>query len=350
MSNSERAQYLANVFNLVGMSIDNFNLQLIKMQNLRYAETTKKMGVQKCQIMLKDICFHLKTLTDWNLQLNDNRIKDLFTKILKISDWIDADVIIMNSFLKLVNSLNSTKFGKQCLFENYDGNPVIKAILKKMQKVSTRVPHTDCNRMLLRNGINTIQSACRLVDVRILLRNSKVFQILELMHPQLHRNRRSTWDDVTIEWLKFFEHFSRFEDVDCNPSHISLFCRLIRLGNLVIKSIALKIIRNISLKASIGFVVLLSDDFKETVDDILTNKGTIDEKILIVQTLLSISSKCEQMKSKMKNSSLNRKLKDHLELMRADSQNLTKPENIQLYNLTEMLDQLLYGQSKRISF
>ncbi|CAO1330837.1 unnamed protein product [Diamesa serratosioi] len=342
MSNSERARYIANVFNLIGMSIDSFNLQLVKMQNLRYAEATRKMGVQKCQIMLKDICFHLKTLTDWNLQHNDSRIKDLFVKILKISDWIDADVIIMNSFLSLVNNLNNTKFGKQCLFENYDGNPVIKAILKKMQKVTSRVPHTDSNKMLLRNGINTIQTACRLVDVRILLKNSKVFQILEHIHPQLHRNRRSTWDEVTIEWLKFFEHFSRFEDVDCNPSHISLFCRLIRLGNPIIKSITLKIIRNVSLKASIGFVILMSDDYKDTVDDVLNNKGPVDEKILVIETLLSISSKCEQMKSKIKNSSLNRKLKDHFAIMKADSQNL-KPEIIQLYNLTEMLNQLLYA-------
>ena len=343
MSNSERARYMARVFDLIGMSIDSFNLQLVKMQNMRYAETTKKLGVHKCQLMLKDVCFQLKILTDWNLQQSDNRIKDLFAKILKISDWIDADVIIMNSFLSLVNNLNYTKYGKQCLFENYDGNPVIKAILKKMHKVSSRVPHTDSNRMLLRNGINTIKSACRFLDVRLLLINSKVFQILELIHPQLHRNRRSTWDEIAIEWLKFFEHFSRFEDVDCNnPSHITLFCRLIRLGNPMIKTITLKIIRNVSMKESIGFVILLSEDFKDTVDDVLSNKSYIEEKILVIQTLLSICSKCEQMKSKIKNSSLNRKLKDHLAIMKADSQNLMN-ENIQLYNLTEMLNQLLYA-------
>lgn len=98
------------------------------------------------------------------------------------------------------------------------------------------------------------------------------------------------------------------------------------------------------MNASIGIVLLASDDFKETVDAILTDEENYDEKHLILQTLLSIASKCEQLKSKLKNSSLNRKLKDQLAMMRANAQFSSNPDQIQIFNLTTMLSEMLYPQ------
>lgn len=101
-------------------------------------------------------------------------------------------------------------------------------------------------------------------------------------------------------------------------------------------------IRNFSQKSSIGHILLNSDDFKQTVDAILMDSSDIQEKLIILQTLLSIASKGEQLKSKLKNSSLNRKLKDQLAIMQADAQFQSDPENMKVLNLTIMLSQLLY--------
>jgi hypothetical protein len=114
---------------------------------------------------------------------------------------------------------------------------------------------------------------------------------------------------------------------------------LIRLGDADIGNVALKTIRNFAMKSSIGYVVLASNDFMETVDAIfIENGGDSAAKLLILQTLLSIASTTEQMRSKLKNSSLNRKLKDQLSFL----QNIGD-ENCQVLSLSAMLSDILYA-------
>lgn len=96
------------------------------------------------------------------------------------------------------------------------------------------------------------------------------------------------------------------------------------------------------MKASIGVILLSCDDFKQTVDTILCDSNDSQEKFLILQTLLSIASKSEQLKSKLKNSSLNRKLKDSLTLMQTDAKSLNNPENVSNMQLMDMLLHVLY--------
>lgn len=117
---------------------------------------------------------------------------------------------------------------------------------------------------------------------------------------------------------------------------------MFRLGNAAIKRLSLVIIRNFSTKGPIGSILLNSEDFKQTADAILSDSTDADEKSLILQTLLSIVSKGEQSKAKLKNSSLNRKLKDQLAVMQSDSKFQAIPENQIILNLTTMLNNALY--------
>lgn len=128
-------------------------------------------------------------------------------------------------------------------------------------------------------------------------------------------------------------------------SRISLLCRLHRLGNSAIQKLSLVIIRNFSLKASIGHVLVNSDDFKHTVDAVLLEPCDSHEKILVLETLMSVASKTEQLKSKLKNSSLNRKLKEQLRIMQSDAQFQSNPENVKILHLTSMLSLYLYPEN-----
>jgi hypothetical protein len=125
-------------------------------------------------------------------------------------------------------------------------------------------------------------------------------------------------------------------------SYISVLCRLYRIGNATIKQISLRIIRNFSIKSSIGVVLLNSKDFRQTVDTILTDSTDIQEKFIILHTLLSIASKSEQLKAKLKNSSLNRKLKDQLAVMQSEIKCESNPEHVKNMELTQMLLHVLY--------
>lgn len=118
-----------------------------------------------------------------------------------------------------------------------------------------------------------------------------------------------------------------------------------RLGNPVIQKQAMVIIRNFSLRSSIGFVLLNSEDFKQTVDVILMESCDAREKILVLETLLSIASQADKLLSKLKNSSLNRKLKDHLRIMDSDLQFQSDPENMKVLHLSRKLSKLLYPEN-----
>lgn len=104
------------------------------------------------------------------------------------------------------------------------------------------------------------------------------------------------------------------------------------------------IIRNFSLKSSIGHVLLSTEDFKQTVDAILMDSGSAQEKLLILQTLLSMASRSDKLKSNLKNSPLNRKLKDQLLAMESDAKFQENEENVNILSLTRMLSQVLYDE------
>lgn len=103
----------------------------------------------------------------------------------------------------------------------------------------------------------------------------------------------------------------------------------------------MRVIRNSSTKTSIGVVLLNSEDFRNTVDAILTDTADGEEKSLVLQTLLSVGGQSEQCRAKLKNSPLNRKLKDQLSSMREDPRLPRTPSFVSIYNLADMLRTLL---------
>jgi len=97
------------------------------------------------------------------------------------------------------------------------------------------------------------------------------------------------------------------------------------------------------MNSNVGYVVLISDDFMQTIESILLDDGSKEDKMYILQTLLSIASKSEQSRSKLKNSSFNRKLRENIVAMEyvlehSDDLGLTS-----LYKLTTMLKEVLYA-------
>lgn len=98
------------------------------------------------------------------------------------------------------------------------------------------------------------------------------------------------------------------------------------------------------MKPTIAHVLVISDDFKQTVDTILMESEDTQEKFIILQTLLSIASKSEQSKAKLKNSSICRKLKDQLAIMQSDSELPQDRSKVNILNLTSMLSRLLNNE------
>lgn len=169
--------------------------------------------------MIKDLCIFLKALTEWQLPLDKNTVllKGLFKQILKVSDWFNADAVLMNCFLNLLQAVSVLEIGRSCVLEELEGKPLMNTILKKTQELSVKPPHTDKNIALMKNGLSALKTCSHLIEVRMMLKNSKIYQMLEVLHPQLQKNRKTSWDEVTVEWLNLFEHLSRFEDSECLP-------------------------------------------------------------------------------------------------------------------------------------
>lgn len=94
--------------------------------------------------------------------------------------------------------------------------------------------------------------------------------------------------------------------------------------------------------SSIGVTLINSEDFRHTVDFILEDSTDLKQKMIILETLLSLASKSEQLKAKMKHSAMNRKLKYQLQVMQSDSKFTSNPENVKILHLTSMLHHVLY--------
>ncbi|CRK92761.1 CLUMA_CG006349, isoform A [Clunio marinus] len=158
--------------------------------------------------------------------------------------------------------------------------------VKAAQDLSMKTPHTDANLTLLKNVLKLLLISSKRIEVRLVLRQAKIcsYEI-------------TTWDSVIIEWLKFTERFSRYENTKCLKSHVSLICRLFRVGNQKVKLYSLIILRNLSLITSNGNVMLNSNEFIETVTYIIQNDSMApnEEKIIVLQTLLSMSTQSYQM-------------------------------------------------------
>lgn len=169
--------------------------------------------------MIKALCISLKALITWKLplQTNSKTVLNIFKDLVKIYDWLEADSVLFNCFLSFLQNISVMEVGRHCMMEQIHGKPLLKIILKKIQAFSTKPPHTEMNLTMLKNGLQALKTFSVRVDVRMALKNEKVFEILELFHPQIHCTRKSTWDDVTTEWLRFLEFLSRFEDIECLP-------------------------------------------------------------------------------------------------------------------------------------
>ena len=81
-----------------------------------------------------------------------------------------------------------------------------------------------------------------------------------------------------------------------------------------------------------------SDDFKDTLYHILNGPSSVNEKFLIIETVLAIVTRSGQLKAKLDNSSLNQEFKDQLVILQSERNNpdrVKKPELIK--KLVEIL-------------
>ena len=135
---------------------------------------------------------------------------------MSIFNWIDSDVVLLNAFINFLRTSNSLEVAKICLVKEYHGMIMMRVILKKTQTISSKPPHTETHLTLLKNLLDLLASLSNVIDVRQLLKKTKIFEMLDILHPQLQRNRKTTWNVVTVLWLKFFEALSLLEDTECN--------------------------------------------------------------------------------------------------------------------------------------
>ena len=100
--------------------------------------------------------------------------------------------------------------------QEVNGAALIKNLLKQSQAISAKSPHTPASLTILRNTLKTIQAYNCMADVRVILKTAKIFQVLDVLYPQL-QNKKTSWNDVILIWLQFFETFSRYDDSECTP-------------------------------------------------------------------------------------------------------------------------------------
>lgn len=171
--------------------------------------------------LIKNFCIFLKAVNEWSLSIEniEEEMQSLFNTLVKVHDWINADTVLSNCFLNFIKLLSTgdQKIAKTCIMQEVNDAPLLKSILKKANAISIKPPHTENYLGLLRNAIETIEMCSHIFETRMMLKNCKAFQIFENLHPQLLVNKKTTWNDVVIIWLKLLETISRYDDTECSP-------------------------------------------------------------------------------------------------------------------------------------
>lgn len=170
--------------------------------------------------MIKDLILLLKAFLEWKLPLDkhQHKVASLTVDLIAIKDWLEADPILMNNFVNLLRVVMSMEIGGvQLTKQNSVTMPIVKQLLDKIKLLSNKPPHTETNMALVRNALQWLMACAQFADVRCVFRRENVFAVFDNFCPHLHPSRKSTFDNVTLEWLRFFEFISRFEDLDCKP-------------------------------------------------------------------------------------------------------------------------------------
>ena len=159
----------------------------------------------------------MKAFSEWNLPLirNTKKVEEIFKDVLRVFDWLEADSILMNCFFNLMQLVADMDVGKSCVLMEVQEKPLIKIIWDKTLSLSSIHPHTKNNMSLIRYGLSVLKCCSNYVEVRVILKNSEIFLMLEYL--QLDPARKTSWDDVTVEWMKFYDKMSQFEDTECQP-------------------------------------------------------------------------------------------------------------------------------------
>lgn len=235
---SEQGRVFASKLNLLEMLGNKILIMISTIGDKSLLITTKKDGAHKvsqsqsfyalkiskiisqCQLRSKEMCIYMRAIIEWNLQLYEdaNKVKDILLSLIKVYNWIETDSVLMNTFANFLRETCSLEVvAKSCVIQEYNGKPLMTAILKKAQSISAKHPHTDSNLVLLKNLLDLFIAYANMVEIRLLLKNAKILQMLEVFHPQIHKNRKTSWNEATLIWMKFFEKLSQFEDIDCKP-------------------------------------------------------------------------------------------------------------------------------------
>lgn len=171
--------------------------------------------------MTKDLIILLKALLEWKLPLDKHQkmVADFSLAISNIEDWLEADSILMNNFYNLLRVVMTMEIGaKQLTKNNSKTLPLVKNVFKKIKALSHKAPHTESTLAMIRNALHWLMACAQFIEARIALKNQNVFTTFDKILPHLNSSRKSTWDNVAVEWLYFFEFLSRFDDMECRAS------------------------------------------------------------------------------------------------------------------------------------
>jgi hypothetical protein len=209
---------LAKEVKLIEIINEKLSSSLYVMSKFRHTEISKSKGVTKAQIMIRDVCLFNKCLIDCDLPLAENSsiVKQNFLQFLEISDWLEADGNLMNSFFDLLLTISRMDIGRTCCIKQYEGKPLMKAICMRTEAISFKAPHTPTALDLISNGIKVLIAFSKFIDVRQILKSINVLRKLENLQIHLEGNKKSNWDFIIIKWLELVQFLSKFDDFECS--------------------------------------------------------------------------------------------------------------------------------------
>lgn len=177
------------------------------------------MKFLQAQMAIKDVVILTSFFLDLQFPLAETSrlVRKVFGDFLRVSDWLEADSYMMNSFFRLLSIASSLDIGHYCSTQSYDGKPLIKSICMRTQALSLKSPHTETGMGLIKNGVAVMIDCAKFVDVRQTLKSLRVIKVFETLQVHLEGKKKAPWEEISVVWLQLLECLSKFEDAEFAP-------------------------------------------------------------------------------------------------------------------------------------
>lgn len=262
----------------------------------------KRHGEKQKMAVIKNLQLLLKLLLNWHssptMVISEDVLSLEYSKIIiQIWPWMahsgELKLLVLQvcAFLcerslvmcKRFSTINNSSFA----------HSVLQLTIKQTMADTLKIKSSSTDFYpVISSGLRILMNCCSSAEGRTALTRAHVTDIFDSIYP-FNAKVQNPKSEIANAWLSFWEIFSRYEE-GAQAHHLSALCAVINRFKADTRILALRILRNMAFLNSNRIILLTSNDFIYTANEIISQpisaKASVEEQLLICTALWKLIS------------------------------------------------------------